>query len=84
MTAGFPAGPGVKSSPSHVKDKGLIPSWGTKIPHIQGQLSLHTATKIQHNPINKYFQKRKKRSMTKKYRKGNVNSFFIFISKILM
>ena len=84
MTGGFPAGPGVKSSPSNVKYEGLIPSWGTEIPHAQGQLSLHTATKIQHSQINKYFQKRKKRSMTKKYRMGNVNSFFISISKIIM
>ena len=84
MMGGFPAGPGVKSSPSHVKDKGLIPSWGTKIPYAQGQLSLHTATKIQYNQINTYFQKRKKRSMTEKHRMENVNSFFIFISKILM
>ena len=36
MTGGFPAGPGVKSSPSNVKYEGLIPSWGTEIPHAQG------------------------------------------------
>ena len=39
MTGGFPAGPGVKSSPSNVKYEGLIPSWGTEIPHAAGQLS---------------------------------------------
>ena len=59
MTGGFPAGPGVESSPSNVKDKGLIPSWETKIPHAQGQLSLHTATKIQHSQINIVKKERK-------------------------
>ena len=30
---GFPGGPVVKTSSSNAGDEGLIPSWGTKIPH---------------------------------------------------
>ena len=29
----FPGGPVVKTSPSSAGDEGLIPGWGTKIPH---------------------------------------------------
>ena len=35
----FPGGPVVKNSPSNAGDPGLIPGWGTKIPHAAGQLS---------------------------------------------
>ena len=30
----FPGGPGIKNSPSKTGDVGLMPGWGTKIPHI--------------------------------------------------
>ena len=42
----FPGGPVVKNLPSNAGDAGLIPVWGTRIPHAVGQLSLHAATKI--------------------------------------
>ena len=29
----FPGGPVVKTLPSNVEGAGLIPDWGTKIPH---------------------------------------------------
>ena len=29
----FPGGPVVKNLPYNAGDKGLIPGWGTKIPH---------------------------------------------------
>ena len=34
----------VKNPPSKAGDAGLIPGWGTKIPHAAGQLSLHATT----------------------------------------
>ena len=40
----FPGGPVVKNPPSNAGDVGLIPGWGTKIPHAAGQLSPHAAT----------------------------------------
>ena len=36
----FPGGPVVKSLPCHAGDTGLIPGWGTKIPHSVEPLSL--------------------------------------------
>ena len=41
----FFGGPLVKNLPCHAGDSGLIPGWGTKIPHATGQLSLHSATR---------------------------------------
>ena len=35
----------VENLPSSAEDVGLIPGWGTKIPHVMGQLSLYTATR---------------------------------------
>ena len=35
----FPGGPVVKNLPSSGGDVGLIPGWGTKIPHATGQLN---------------------------------------------
>ena len=32
----------VKNLPCNAGDSGLIPGWGTKIPHAAGQLSLST------------------------------------------
>ena len=40
-TRGFPGGPLVKNLPLNQWDVGLIPGWGTKIPHAEGHLSLH-------------------------------------------
>ena len=40
----FPGGPLVKNLPSNAGDAGSIPGRGTKIPHVMGQLSPHTAT----------------------------------------
>ena len=40
----FPGGPVVKYPPSNAGDAGLIPGWGTKIPHAAGQLSTHATT----------------------------------------
>ena len=36
--------PVVKNPPSNAVDMGSIPGWGTKIPHVAGQLSPHTTT----------------------------------------
>ena len=36
----FPGGPVVKNPPSSADGEGLIPGWGTKIPHATEQLSL--------------------------------------------
>ena len=41
----FPAGPVVKNPPSNAGYVGSIPGWGTKIPHAEGQLSLHATTR---------------------------------------
>ena len=41
----FPGVSVVKNLPSNAGYVGLIPCWGTKIPHATGQLSQHTATK---------------------------------------
>ena len=35
----FPGGPVVKSPPSNAGDAGVIPGWGTRIPHASGLLS---------------------------------------------
>ena len=35
----------VENLPSSAEDVGLIRGWGTKIPHVTGQLSLYTATR---------------------------------------
>ena len=44
----FPGGPGVKNLLPSAGDTGLIPGWGTKIPHM-GQLSLHATVKTQNS-----------------------------------
>ena len=44
VTKDFPGGPVVKNPPSNAGDVGLIPGWGTKIPHAMGQLSPHATT----------------------------------------
>ena len=40
----FTGGPMVNHLPSNAGDTGSIPGWGTKIPHVVGQSSLHTTT----------------------------------------
>ena len=40
----LPGGPVVKNLPSNAGDAGLIPGWGTKIPHAMGQLSSRATT----------------------------------------
>ena len=46
----FPGGPVVKNPPANVRDEGLIPGQGTKIPHAMGQLSpCGTATEPTHS-----------------------------------
>ena len=40
-----PGGPGVENLPSNARDAGLIPAWGTRIPHALGQLSLYGTTR---------------------------------------
>ena len=41
---GFPGGPVVKNLPCTAGDLGLIPGWGTKIPHATEQLIPCVAT----------------------------------------
>ena len=40
----FPGGAVVKNTLFNAGDMGLIPGWGTKIPHAAGPLSLRPAT----------------------------------------
>ena len=40
MSRDFPGGSVVKNLPCNAGDTGLIPGWGTKIPHATEQLSL--------------------------------------------
>ena len=40
----LPAGPGVKHLPCTARGAGLIPSWGSEIPHASEQLSLYPTT----------------------------------------
>ena len=56
----FPDGPVVKNLPSNAGDAGLIPGWGTKISHAEGQLTeaqalqekiLYDATKTRRSQI---------------------------------
>ena len=42
-TSDFPGGPVIKNLPSNAGDVGLIPGFGTKIPHAAKQLSPCTA-----------------------------------------
>ena len=41
---GFPGGPVVTCPLCNTGDLGLIPGWGTKIPHVAEQLSPHATT----------------------------------------
>ena len=44
----------VKNLPSNAGNTGLIPGWGTKIPHTVGQPSPHTAREahlMQQDPV---------------------------------
>jgi len=41
---GFPGGPVVKNPPCSAGAVGLIPGWGTKIPHATKPLNLSVAT----------------------------------------
>ena len=41
----FPSGPVVKNPFANAGDQGLFLGWGTKIPHVSGQLSLCTTTR---------------------------------------
>ena len=45
LTRDFPGGPVVKNLPCHAGDAGSIPGQGTKIPHAEGQLSLHATSR---------------------------------------
>ena len=40
----LPGDPVVKNQPCNAGDRGLIPGWGTKIPHAEKQLSTPVAT----------------------------------------
>ena len=42
----FPGGPVVKNPPCNAGHVGLIPGWGTKIPHATEQVSLCLATRV--------------------------------------
>ena len=42
----FSSGPVVRNLPCIAGDTGLIPGWGTKIPHVAEQLSPSATTKI--------------------------------------
>ena len=44
----FPYGPVVENLPANAEDTGLVPVWGTKIPHYLGQLSL--CARVQEKP----------------------------------
>ena len=46
----FPRGPVVKNPPVNAGDMGSIPGQGTKIPHVEGPLSLCTTTTEAHVP----------------------------------
>ena len=48
-TRDFPDDPVVKNPPSNAEDEGLIPGWGTKIPHLVEQLSLCSTTTEAHS-----------------------------------
>ena len=41
----FHGDPEVKNPACNARDSGLIPGWGTKIPHATEQLSLHTSAR---------------------------------------
>ena len=41
----FSGGPVIKNPPSNVRDMGLIPGRGIKLPHATGQLSLCSTTR---------------------------------------
>ena len=45
----FPGGPVVKTPPCNPEDESSIPGWGTKIPHVIGQLSLHILEPVSHS-----------------------------------
>ena len=52
MSRDFPGGPVVKNSPCNAGDMGLVPGWGTNIPHAMEHLGLHVTTKTRDSQIN--------------------------------
>ena len=60
----FPGGPVVKTLPSSAGGVGLIPDWGTKIPHALRPRNQNIKQKQYCNKFNKDFKKIKKK---KKY-----------------
>ena len=52
LLSGLPGGPVVKNPPSSAGGVGLIPGWGTEIPHVSGQLSpCATTTESSEEPV---------------------------------
>ena len=49
----FPGGSVLKNLSANVEDIGLIPGWGTKIPHALEQLSPRATTRTLCSQINK-------------------------------
>ena len=58
MIEDTPGGPEVKSSPPNVGDAGLIPGWGTEIPHASWSKKQNIKQKQYGNKFNKYFEKK--------------------------
>ena len=60
----FPGDPVVKNLPFNAGPLGLIPGWGTKIPHTMGQRSPLTETReahlLQEDPVQPKLKKKKK------------------------
>ena len=56
MARDFPGSPGVKTSPSNAGVAGLIPGWGTKIPHVSGPKSQNVNQKQNCDKFSKDFK----------------------------
>ena len=78
MEGDFPGSSVAKTLPSNVGDAGLIPGWGTKIPHASWPKNQNMKQKQYCNKFNKDFKKwsTSKKNLKKIRHGGNLNEYY--------
>ena len=79
MVRDFPGGPVVKTSPSNAGVVGLIPGWGTKIPHASGSKSQNIKQKQNCDKFSKDFKNGPHQKIFKKKKIAGVDVTIVFI-----
>ena len=73
----------VKNLPCNAGDSGLIPGWGTKIPHAAGQLSLSTTnTEPLHSGVYILQLEREAHVSQLRHDAAKINKYFLKIIKL--